>query len=843
MRAEEPDMKKDHTAGPDLDPGAERRIESLLRKMALEEKVDLIGGTDEFYVRAVPRLGIPALRMSDGPMGIRCAGPSGAYAAGIALAASWDRDLAERVGRALGRDAAARGVRMLLGPGVNLCRSPLCGRNFEYFGEDPFLAARTAVAYIRGVQAEGVCAVVKHLAANNSEFDRHHSSSDMDERTLRELYLPAFEAAVKEAGVGAVMSSYNLVNGVHASQNGFLNNRILKVEWGFRGPVLSDWYSVYDGVAAALGGLDLEMPRADFMNRKNLFPALRRGRISPAVLDDKVRRILRLVLRFDGPGRGKAAPAWTLYDRRGAETALRSAESGMVLLQNKRGFLPFSESRVKTLAVLGPCAFPALPSAGGSARTTPFAPVSFLQGLDEFLGGRAEVLYHRGVAPLSEVFGSTPFTADGKGRRAGLRGEYFNNPEGRGNPAVIRLDSRVHFNWDPPQGWPGGALNRYSARWTGFFTPPKTGVYRLAAQAYGRDSYRLFLDGKKLMDRKDQAQPIGVKDCRLQKGRPYALRLEYAHDEHHSLLGFGVFPAERHVEPEALDLARRADRVVLCVGFDPTSEGEGSDRTFGLPQGQDELVRRVLEANPRTVLVLTSGGAVDMVPWVRRVPAILETWYAGQEAGRALARILFGKANPSGKLPISFDRRWRDNASYGSYYPDSRNRIRYREGVFSGYRHYDRARVKPLFPFGHGLSYTRFRYGGLRISPACWGGEGRVAVSFEVANRGGLAGAEAAQVYVAAGRSPLPRPVKELKGFAKVALKPGRKKRVKVMLDLRAFSYFDEGTGRWEAPPGAYGILVGSSSEKIELRGKIELVRGDGGLPAFQKSLNRRKGS
>jgi beta-glucosidase len=455
-----------------VDKRVEARVEAILARMTLDEKLDYIGGDRSFYVRAVPRLGLPALRMADGPIGVRNYGPSTAYAAGIALAASWDVDLAGRVGAMIGRDARARGVHFLLGPGVNIYRAPMCGRNFEYFGEDPLLAARMTVAYINGVQTQGVAATVKHFMANNSELDRHHTSSDIDDRTMREIYLPTFEAAVREAHVGAIMDAYNLVNGVHMTQHDALNNQLAKREWGFDGVMMSDWDATYDGVAAANAGLDLEMPSGKFMNRATLGPAIKDGRLSVATIDDKVRRILRTAVRFGWLDRDQTDHDWPLYSQEGRKLALESARASMVLLKNQGDLLPFDKAKVRSVAVIGPDAYPAVPVGGGSAQVRPFAAVSFVQGLAEHLAGSATVTWSRGVVPLTDVFEQSEFvTATGEHGERGLSGEYFDNPALSGAPVLVRRDEHVSFTWDRPNNWPTPRGKDVSARWTGFFVP------------------------------------------------------------------------------------------------------------------------------------------------------------------------------------------------------------------------------------------------------------------------------------------------------------------------------------------------------------------------------------
>ncbi|HET6149734.1 MAG TPA: glycoside hydrolase family 3 C-terminal domain-containing protein [Polyangia bacterium] len=819
-------------APPPAASDVERRIDGIVKRMTLDEKLDYIGGVNNFYVRAHPRLHLPALRMADGPLGVRNVGPSTAYAAGIALAASFDTDLAGRVGALIGRDARARGVHVLLGPGMNIYRSPLCGRNFEYFGEDPFLASRMAVAYIRGVQAQGVSATAKHFIANNSEFDRHHADAVIDERTMREIYLPAFEAAVTEAHVGAIMSAYGLVNGVHMTQHDRLNNQLVKKEWAFDGLIMSDWMATYDGVAAANAGLDLEMPSGAFMNRATLLPAIQQGKVTVATIDDKVRRILRKAIQFGWLDREQTDLAWPLFAPQGRQLALETARGSMVLLKNQGDLLPLDKSKLKSIAVIGPDAYPAIPAGGGSAQVRPFVAVSFLEGLAAELGAGASVTFNRGVATLAEIFDSSEFVTspqmgDGPGAgKPGLIGEYFNDATINGHAALTRVDEHVNFAWDKPVTWPTGPVKTSSARWTGFFIPPSDGDYRFAAFTYGLDEYRLYLDGKLIFERSAQTQPIASRTLRLEGGRAYAVRFDYVHADHHARVGFGVRRADQLLDPAAKALAARADVAIVLAGFDPMTEAEGYDRTFQLPLGQDELINSVRAANKNTVVALTAGGGVDMLKWIDRVPAVIQTWYAGQEAGTALAQLLVGAFSPSGKLPASFERRLEDGATFRSYYPQAPRpsmKVAYSEGVFVGYRHFDHSGIKPLFPFGHGLSFTRFKLADLRISPEALDGDAPVTVSFAITNIGARAGAEVVQVYVADHHAPVPRPPKELKGFAKISLEPGESRRAQVQLDRRAFSYFDVGAQRWTAAPGDFEILVGTSSQSIELRGKVTL--------------------
>ena len=812
-------------------PGVEQQVQSILSQMTLEEKIDLLGGVDDFFVRAIPRLNLPRLKMADGPMGVRNFGRATAMAAGIGLAATWNPALAERVGTEMGRDARAKGVHFLLGPGVNIYRSPTNGRNFEYFGEDPFLAARITVGYIKGVQSQGVAATVKHFAANNSEFDRHRTDSVIDERTLREIYLPAFEAAVKEARVGAIMSSYNLVNGEHASQNRHLLTEIARDDWGFDGLMMSDWFGTYDGVAAVNAGQDLEMPGPAHMNRRNLMPAVEQGKVSAATIDEHVRRILRTAARFGWLQRDQTEASIPRFNQTGRQAALQAAREGMVLLKNEGGLLPLDRKRLKTVLVVGPNAYPAVPVGGGSARVEPFAAVSFMEGLSNALApSSVNVYYHRGLPTLAEMADATNFADAPAGGRPGIKAEFFKSEDMKGEPFLTRTEP--HVNYASVAGWraafPEGTL---SSRWTGYYTPQAAGDYDLFLQSTGEDGgrCRLFIDDRLVFDNWTEARALVSTGTIQLDARPHKVVVE--HHGRSSWLGaklrLGIVRRGAAVAEDVKRMAAKADAVVVAAGFDHELESEGADRTFALPPGQDELIQEMAAANRNTVVVITSGGGTDMSRWVDRVPAVLQAWYPGQEGGTALAEILLGDVNPSGRLPATFERRWEDNPVSASYYPASADskRVEYREGVFVGYRGYEKNNTRPLFAFGHGLSYTTFKYDNLKVTPAAAQQTESTTgpafdVSFDVKNTGTREGSDVAQVYVSDGHAAVPRPPKELKGFSKVTLRPGESRRVTVRLDARAFSYYDAAAKRWRHDPGDFRILVGRSSEQIELRGK-----------------------
>lgn len=805
----------------------EQRVDGLLAKLSTEQKIALVGGSDNFYVRAIPEIGLPKLKMTDGPMGVRIDGPDTAYAAGIGLAAAWDPVLAERTGAGFGDDARARGVHFLLGPGLNLYRAPMNGRNMEYYGEDPYLAARTVVGFVEGLQSRGVSATVKHFAANNSEYDRRNLNSIVDERALRELYLPAFEAAVKEAHTGAVMSSYNLLNGDYTAENHHLVSDILKGEWGFDGIFMSDWEAAYDGVKAANAGLDLEMPVAKAMSPDTLRAALRDGTLTMPTLDDKVRRILRTAVRFGFLDREQEDLSLPRYSQTGRATALENARESIVLLKNERGTLPLDASRLHTLAVIGPDAYPAVASAGGSSHVDSFAPVSVLTGLSDALGEKVRVLYARGLPTADAVFKQGQFqTVDGK---PGLSRETFGNPEFQGAPSAS--DTVEHVDSWKSELWTPSATNHISMRWTGRYVPERSGDYLFLTAAASFDTYKLVVDGKTVMEqphREGQA-PLYV-TLPLAAGKPVSIELDYKPDVSYDRMGFGVESIEDLIPPETRKIVAQADAAVVAVGYDQTTESEAFDRTFTLPWGQEALIQAVAAANPKTIVTVTSGGDYATAGWLERVPALLQNWYPGQEGGHALAEILLGQRSPEGRLPISFERRWEDNPTHDYYYapphPDGQKpQVRYGEGVFLGYRWYSSHpdQAQPLFPFGYGLSYSRFSFSHIKLPRQASAGAG-VDVSFDVTNTGKMTAAEVAQVYVGDPSATVPRPARELKAFRKVRLAPGQTEHVTLHLDRRAFAYYDVGRKDWAVDPGQFRIYVGDSSAQTPLLADLEIT-------------------
>ena len=819
-------MKSSHPHFTPPNAEIEARSDAFLSQLTLEEKIDLLGGQKDSTAGGGntfgnARVGIPPLKMADASLGIHWwTDRSTTYPATIALAATWDRDLAYRMGAALGRDSRARGIHIVLGPGVNMYRSALCGRNFEYLGEDPYLAAEGVTGFIRGLQDQGVSATVKHYAVNFQEYERHKVSSDLDERTLREVYLPAFRAAIEVAGSGCLMTAYNLVNGVHASEHEQLLRDILKGEWGFQGLAMSDWVSTYSAVGAANAGLDLEMPHAAWFTREHLLPAVRDGLVSPAVIDDKVRRLLRLMLCFgwiDHPQQDSTIP---LEDPATAAVSLEVARRGCVLLKNEGGLLPLDPGAGRTIAVIGPHAAATPINGGGSAYNKPWRTVNILDGMRTVFG-TDHVRHAPGIRPDSSeaAYASSLFqTPEGA---PGLQAEYFNNLKWEGTPVLKRIEPRLNNRWGNGPVAEGVDTACFSVRWTGVIRPERSGAHVLCQQFMA--FFRLRLDGEVIFDMLDNADLKPPRaTVHLEAGRAYPIEVLYQrrYDQNEARLGWEFKGVSQELQ-EAVALARASDVVIFCGGYSDRTEGEGFDRNFAMPEEQEELLLALTEANPHLVAVITAGGNVDMRKWIDRVPALLYAWYPGQEGGTAVAEILGGAVNPSGKLPATFERAIEDRSSANSYHdPDGDRRVQLSDGVFTGYRHHDRTGVAPLFPFGFGLSYTTFAYDKLKVAAKLRAGR-TLGVSFDVVNTGTRAGTEVVQLYVHDCEASVPRPTKELKGFATVELQPGERKTVKLELDESALSFFCPDHRDWVAEPGDFEVLIAASATDIRLRGRF----------------------
>ncbi len=817
-------------------PAIDAQARAMLSKLTLQQKIQLIGGVDSMFTYAEPSIGLPRLKMSDASVGVRTWGPTTAYAGGVALAATWDTNFAYELGQALGRDARARGVNFLLGPGVNIARSPVAGRNFEYLSEDPYLNSTLVVPYIHGVQSQGVSATVKHYALNNQEYNRHNVDVTIDPRTMHEIYLPAFKAAVTKGNVGAVMDSYNLVNGEHSTQNHLLNIQLLRDDWHFKGIVMSDWDATYDGVAAANNGLDLEMPNARFMNANTLMPAIKDGKVTEATINQKVLRILRTAIRFHFLSRRQLDLNDSTYSVADRAVALRGALESMTLLKNQGHLLPLDAGKIKTIAVIGPDAWPAVPGGGGSSEATAFAPVSFVTGIGNFLGPDVHLLYTPGLPKMTDVFNKTDW--DGSIQQATYPSHDFT-----GTPTIVTLHriSSYKDEWGGPQ-----SKTPRSIRYTATYKADKAGDYLILAAASGGDHYTIKVDGKTVAEQMQmEGQHAESATVHLDAGQTIHVEAEYLPNFAGNRFALGIRSTADLILPDVATFAKAADAVVVAVGFDPSNESEGSDRSFTLPWGQDALIEAAAAANPHTIVTLTGGGAVDTSGWLSKVPVLLHTWYPGQEGGNALADILFGKHDPEGRLPVTFEASWKNSPSYKDYYPapgtdtklivhefgqpmriDTIQHVTYGDKLMVGYRYYTTTGKKPLFPFGFGLSYTTFSFSNLQAPSLSTIGNidpQGIPVSFDVTNTGSVKGAEVAQLYVSDPSATVSRPERELKGFVKVRLAPGETRHVTIMLHAGAFSYWSPSLKTWHIDPGNFILRVGGSSEDTPLTHTITL--------------------
>lgn len=707
----------------------DQRVQDLLKRMTLEEKATMLSGSGWMESAPIPRLGIPSIKMADGPMGVRSWAGSSAitnsstnpvrvettsFPSGVAMASTWDTALVQREGQAIAQEVKALGRDMILGPTVNINRVPLWGRNFEGYGEDPYLSGQMGVSYIRGVQSEGVIPSLKHFAANNEEFERHRLDEKIDERTLHEIYLPAFKAAVQQADVWTVMSAYEKVNGEYCAENPHLLTDILKKEFGFKGFVVSDWGSTYSTAPTVNAGMDLEMPGGPpakamltsprsimsgnsgvWLEADKVLADVKAGKITEATIDDNVGRILRVIILSGIMDHPHAASGEV--DTPAQQQMVREGETeGIVLLKNQSNLLPLDSSKIHSIAVIGPNALVARTGGGGSSLVRPKYAISPLQGIQKRAGTGIQVTSALGV---------------------GMEGE------------------------DPAHDTP-------------------------------------------------EARAADLK--------------------------------------AATDAAAKADVAVIVVGRYNKLESEGFDvKTMDLPAGQDELIAAVEKANPHTVVVLNTGDPVTMTKWLDSTPALLDMWYGGEEAGNALASILFGDANPSGKLPVSLPKKFEDSPAAKTY-PGQNLHTEYTEGIYIGYRYYDTKNIEPQFPFGFGLSYTTFEYSDLKVGEiTVMNGNKRLSdpwVRVNVRNTGSRAGAEVVELYIHDGHAKIDRPAHELKGFDRVDLQPGETKTVSLPLDASAFEYWSPTTKQWVLDPGRFEVQIGASSRDIRLKAPVDVT-------------------
>jgi beta-glucosidase len=809
-------------------------VQQLVAAMTIDEKASLTAGVGLWYLPPVPRLGIPALKVSDGPSGVRGDSLIGrrslSLPCGTAIGSTWNPELIGRLGAVLAEEARSKGVHVLLGPTVCIVRTPLAGRTFESFSEDPLLTARLAVAYIDGVQREGVACCVKHFACNDQEHERMTISAEVDERTLREIHLPAFEAAVRQGGVGSVMTAYNRVNGTYCSEQAALIETILRTEWGFNGLVMSDWFGTHSTVPAAMAGLDLEMPGPSAWLGPTLAEAVQSGTVSEARLDRKAARVLSLMGRLGilagDPAAGEPESEDDDPERR--RVARQVVTEGTVLLQND-GLLPLDPAAIDRIAVIGPNAGQ-LESGGGSSEVTPLRRRRFFDAIADVLP-EAVVVHevgcriHRDLPTVDFRLLNRMGDDDGPG---GLNLAYFDNPALSGEPVGTETAHVGRLTWVGTVG-PDLPAGSSSVRIRAIFRPDVSGVWRWGLESAGRSTLRL--NGELVVDNANPQRGqtfYGAGSAmveaahHLEADHPYELEIDlWPRSASSPVLGVRIAaepPRPADEFERAVAAARQADVALVVVGSNGSWESEGFDRPdLALPGRQRELVAAVIAANPRTVVIVNAGSPVEM-PWAADAGAIVMAWYPGEEGADALADILVGTTEPSGRLPVSFPRRIEDTPAY-RHYPGTEGKVTYGEGVFVGYRHYETAGVTPLFPFGHGLSYGTFAYGTPEVveSP-----DGRV-LTVEVMNTAPRSGTEVVQLYVRPHEPKVERPERELAAFAKVPLAAGESRTVSLELPERAFAYWDVTGGGWRVDPGRYTLLIGSSSSAIHAELEISL--------------------
>ncbi len=757
------------------------------------------------------------------------------FPAEISLASTWNIDLLERIGQALAREAQMKGAQVLLAPTVNIQRSPLGGRNFECFSEDPYLSARLAVAYITGLQREGVGASIKHYVCNDEEFERFSISSEVRERALREIYLLPFRAAVRETQPWTIMAAYNLVNGIPASENSYLLTEVLRQEWGFDGVVVSDWFfSVKSTAASVNAGLDLEMPSPRWRGEK-LLEAVERGEVTETTIDTSVRRLLQLLAKAGLFEHTEQVPEQALDLPEHRALIREAGAEGIVLLKNERNLLPLQREHFTSLAMIGPNARVAQIMGGGSAQVNAHYAVTPLDSIMAKVGDHVTVRYEQGCTnyKLLPLLDSELLLAGTEGTEHGLAIEFFNTLDLEGPPVQREIQPKSELSWFGEM--PAGVNpQQFSLRATGRFTPQESGAYTFGLISIGRS--RLSIDGQKVIENWIEQTHggdflgMGGKEVQatvtLEAGRAYLLTLELAKSEAVPLgaIHLGCLPPEPADTIErAVALAAAADVAIVCVGFGGEWQSEGSDRAnMDLPGKQDALVEQVAAANPRTIVVLNTGSPITM-PWLDKVGAVVQAWYPGQECGNAIADVLFGDTNPSGKLPQTFPVRLEDNPAYLDF-PGENGKVYYGEGLFVGYRSYDKKKIAPLFPFGFGLSYTIFSYSSLHLSARQIGPDDTLQVSIDITNTGQRTGKEIVQVYVRDEQANLQRPEKELKAFAKVQLEPGERKTVMLSLGRDALAYYDDLAHEWVAEAGEFEVLVGASSQDIRASATFTLT-------------------
>jgi len=808
----------------------EQRVAQVLPQMTLDEKIAMVhgaaGSAYTGYIPGVARLCIPALKMEDGPVGVRMNDTTQLPAA-VDLAASFDPALAKSYGAVIGAEDKTKGVDVDLGPTINIVRDPRWGRAFESYSEDPYLTGQIGAADINGIQSRGVMAQVKHWAVYNQETNRNTTSDNaiVDDRTVHEIYAAAFGTVVDESHPSSAMCSYSTINGTYACENAYLN-KILKDEFGFDGFITSDWGATHSTVASANAGMDMQMPDGSYFGAA-LKQAVQDGQVPQSRLDDMVSRIMREEFRFglfdhpspDTPDAVAATPAHLAV-------AKKAAEDGTVLLKNDGNLLPLDTHTLHSIAVIGDGAGPnTMSHGGGSATVTGTGTVAPYDGIKARAGSGVSVTYAQGNRASNGQLPAidTQYLTPPSGAGQGLQGNYYANTTLSGTPAATETDPQVAFTWSgsPAPGVPG---TNFSAKWTGTLTPPVTGTYTFGLTS--DDGSRLVINGQQVIDNwRDQAPNTETAQVALTAGQPVQIEVDYYQAAGGAMVNLGWVLPGSDLIIQAAALAAKSDVAVVYANL---FESEGSDLAdIDLPGDQNQLIEAVAAANPNTVVVLNTGSAVTM-PWLDKVKGVLEAWYPGQQAGNAIAALLFGDVNPSGKLPVTFPKSLDQvPASTAAQWPGVNGKVQYSEGLDVGYRWYDAKNLTPLFPFGYGLSYTSFRFSKLHVDGQKLRENGRIHASVHVTNTGRREGAEVAQLYLSDPAS-TGEPANQLKGFQKVDLKPGQTKHMRFEISAKDASYWNSDAQAWTLGAGTYTVHVGDSSRNLPLSDTFRVDRTTG---------------
>ena len=804
-------------------------IKQLIKDLTLEEKIELLSGFDAWQTNKIDRLGIPSIKMSDGPNGVRGDGNSGKSSAcfpcAISIGSSWNLNLINTLGEELASEAKLKDVDVLLGPTINIHRHPLGGRHFECFSEDPFLTGKIAIEYVKGVQSKNIAACLKHFVGNDTEFERYTVSSNIDERTLREIYLLPFEMAIKEANAKVVMSAYNKLNNIYCSSHENLLIEILKDEWGFDGYVVSDWGAARDTVENAIGGLDLEMPGPAKSWGKNLITAINDKAVPEDLINDKVKRILNVASfckRFENPIRKPERDNDSKLKRKLLKDA---AQEGMVLLKND-GILPLKKD-IKSIGIIGPNAEKAQIIGGGSATLVPYHESHPVSSFQNNFSEKTIVKSAKGC----HTYRYLPEINKSLTKENGFLVEYFNVTDNKNDfisSKVLRGSKFWIF-----EGFAKDIIGTEDrpdifVKFSCTYVPDISGEHAFEIFAIGKS--KLLINNEEIIDNWTDPLPgdaffaHGSSPKRgasyLEKDKSYQIEIQYKFEGNFPAIYIGCQPPDKiDLLDEALNIAKEVDEVILLVGTNSDWETEGNDRVdFNLPGEQNTLIEKVLEINPNAIIVLNTGSPVDM-PWVNKAKSILQSWYAGQEYGDALFEILTGLVNPSGKLPTTFPKHIKDTPAY-SCYPGENLQMSYDEKLLIGYKWYDRKKIEPLFHFGHGLSYTNFEYSNLRISNS---DKNNFTCSFNIENVGDISGFEISQCYISFMNCDEDEPIKKLQGFDKTSINSGEIKKIEICLDSKSFSTWDIKNHQWEIKKGVFNILIGSSSNDIKLKDSINL--------------------